>query len=129
MPGWKRARPRNRIIDYTIARKKEIKKMNGQYEVLSPWAEVDPITFRGLAAPRLTNLAGKKIGLFASSKPISKRIIDAVEARLKEKFPTTETSVWVGQGPWSVVQVDTDRRESYKDWVKGVDAVIAAVGD
>jgi hypothetical protein len=103
--------------------------MNGQYEVLSPWAEVDPISFRGLAAPRLTNLAGKKIGLFASSKPISKRIIDAVEARLKEKSPTTETSVWVGQGPWSVVQVDTDRRESYKDWVKGVDAVIAAVGD
>jgi hypothetical protein len=103
--------------------------MNGQYEVLSPWAETDPITFRGLTAPRLTGLEGKKIGLFASSKPISKRIIDAVQAKLKEKFPTTETSVWVGQGPWAILQIDTDRRESYKDWVKGVDAVIAAVGD
>ena len=103
--------------------------MNGQYEVLSPWAEIEPITLRGLTAPRLNTLAGKKIGLFASSKPISKRIIEAVEAKLKAKFPTTETSVWVGQGPWAVLQIDTDRRESYKDWVKGVDAVIAAVGD
>ena len=103
--------------------------MNGQYEVLSPWAEIEPITLRGLTAPRLNNLAGKKIGLFASSKPISKRIIDAVEAKLKEKFPTIETSIWIGQGPWAVLQIDTDRRESYIDWVKGVDAVIAAVGD
>jgi hypothetical protein len=102
---------------------------NCQFEVLSPWADIDPITFRGLTAPRLSDLEGKKIGLFASSKPISKRIIDAVEAKLKEKFPTTQTNVWVGQGPWAVLQIDTDRRESYKDWVKGVDAVIAAVGD
>jgi hypothetical protein len=103
--------------------------MNGQYEVLNPWAEVDPISFRGLTAPRLTDLAGKKIGLFASSKPISKRIMTAVETKLKAQNPTAETSWYIGEGSWAVTQIETDRREQYKDWVKGVDAVIAAVGD
>jgi hypothetical protein len=103
--------------------------MNAQYEVLSPWAEVDPIQFRGLTAPRLTDLTAKKIGLFASSKPISKRILTAVEAKLKAGFPSVETSWFIGEGSWAVLQIETERREQYKDWVKGVDAVIAAVGD
>jgi hypothetical protein len=79
--------------------------MDGQYAVLSPWAEVDPMQLRGLTAPRLTDLAGKKIGLFASSKPISKRIMTAVEAKLKERFPTTETSWYIGEGSWAVLQI------------------------
>ncbi len=103
--------------------------MSSQYEVLSPWAEVDPVPFRGLTAPRLADLAGKKIGLFASSKPISKRILTAVEAKLKARFPTSETSWYVGEGSWAVMQMETDRREKYKEFVSGVDAVIAAVGD
>ena len=67
-------------------KKRRLKRMNGQYEVLSPWAEVDPITFRGLTAPRLNDLAGKKIGLFASSKPISKRIIDCGRSQVERKI-------------------------------------------
>ena len=103
--------------------------MENMYEVLSPWAEVDPITLRGLTAPRLTDLAGKKIGLFASSKPISKRIMTAFEKKLKERFPTSETSWYVGEGSWAVLQIETQHRERYKEWVNGVDAVVAAVGD
>ena len=103
--------------------------MNGQYEVFSPWAEADAILFRGLTAPRLTDLAGKKIGLFASSKPISRRVMSAVEVKLKERFPTAETSWYVGEGSWAVIQTETQNKEKYKEWVNGVDAVIAAVGD
>ncbi len=103
--------------------------MNGQFEVLSPWAEVDPIQLKGLTAPRLTDLAGKKIGLFASSKPISKRIMTAFEGQFKKRFPNTQTSMWVGEGPWAFIQMDTDRRDAYREWVNGVDAVVAAVGD
>jgi len=103
--------------------------MNDQYEVLSPWAEVDPISLRGLTAPRLTGLEGKKIGLFASSKPISKRIMTAFEAQLKKRFPNIETSFYVGEGSWAVIQLETQNREKYKEWVNGVDAVVAAVGD
>jgi hypothetical protein len=103
--------------------------MSGQYEVFSPWAEADLVPFRGLTAPRLTDLAGKKIGLFASSKPVSKRIMTAVEAKLKERFPMVETSWYVGEGSWAVLQIETKNKERYKEWVNGVDAVIAAVGD
>jgi hypothetical protein len=103
--------------------------MSDQYEVLSPWAEIDPIQFRGLTAPRLTSLAGKKIGLFASSKPISQRIMTSFEGQLKKKYPGIETSTWTGEGSWAVLQIDTPRKEQYKEWVKGVDAVVAAVGD
>jgi hypothetical protein len=103
--------------------------MNGQYEVLSPCAEADPVPFRGLTAPRLTDLASKKIGLFASSKPVSKRIMTAVEVKLKERFPTVETSWYIGEGSWAVLQIETKHKEKYKQWVKGVDTVIAAVGD
>jgi hypothetical protein len=103
--------------------------MNGIYEVLNPWAEVDPVPSRGLTAPRLPDLAGKKIGLFASSKPISKRIMTAFEGQFKKRFPTAETSWYVGEGSWAVVQIDTSNRERYQKWVNGVDAVVAAVGD
>ncbi len=100
-----------------------------QYEVLSPWSEADPIPFRGLTAPRLTDLAGKKIGLFASSKPISKRIMTAFETNFKERFPASQTSWYVGEDSWAIVQIETRNKERYKEWVNGVDAVVAAVGD
>ena len=35
------------------------KKHDIQFEVLSPWADTDPIPFRGIS-PRLDGLAGKK---------------------------------------------------------------------
>jgi len=38
-----------------------------QFEVLSPWADVDPIPLRGIS-PRLSSLAGKKIGIFVNPK-------------------------------------------------------------
>jgi hypothetical protein len=53
----------------------------------------------------------------------------AVEAKLKERFPTSETSWYVGEGSWAVLQIETQNRERYKEWVNGVDAVVAAVGD
>ncbi len=103
--------------------------MNIQYEVLGPWAETDPISQRGLTAPRLAELAGKKIGLFASSKPISKRVMIAVEENLKKRVPAVTTSWYVGEGSWAVLQTETQNSEKYKEWLNGVDAVIAAVGD
>jgi hypothetical protein len=112
-----------------VTEKGDRREMNSQYEVLSPWAEADPISYRGLTAIRLTDLAGKKIGLFASSKPISKRIMIAFEKKLKDRFPTCETRWYIGEGSWAVLQTETQNREKYKAWVNGVDAVVAAVGD
>ena len=68
--------------------------MNNQYEVLSPWAEIDPIPLRGIS-PRLIDLTGKKIGLFCNYKRAARPILTVVEQKLKEKFPTSETSWFV----------------------------------
>ena len=59
------------------------------YEVMSPWAEADPIPLKGIT-PRVKGLSGKKIGLFRNSKRVARPTLAVVEARLKEKFPDCE---------------------------------------
>lgn len=98
-----------------------------QFKVLSPWAEVDPIAPRGIS-PRLNTPAGKKIGLFANFKRASRPIVEEVGKRLKEMYPDCETSLFDSRGA-NVVETETKNREQFIAWVKGVDAVILAVGD
>lgn len=112
--------------------------MNPQYEVLSPWAEVDPILLKGLA-PRLNDLNGKKIGLFSEIyKRASTPILKVVEKRLKEKYPTTEFKWFEDayglvianmEGTHSNYFVSQELKNSFEAWVKEVDAVVGAVGD
>jgi len=100
---------------------------NSYYEVLSPWADAAPITLRGISS-RLTNLTGKKIGLFGNPKQASKPILTMVENKLKEMFPTSEFSWYVAQ-KFNTPEIETEGKERFEEWIKGVDAVIAAVGD
>jgi hypothetical protein len=102
--------------------------MNPTYEVLSPWADIDPLTLKGIS-PRLSNLEGKKIGLFALSKPASRPIVEAVGEKLKKKFPDLETVLYDSFVPWTIMQVETENKDKFEDWLKGIDAVVAAVGD
>jgi len=102
-------------------------KSNGQYEVLSPWAEADPIPLKGLA-PRVTDLAGKKIGLLCNNKRAGRPILTVVEEQLKKRFPTSEIS-WFTSRSFSVSEFERDRRDSFEEWINGVDAVVAAVAD
>ena len=98
-----------------------------QWEVLSPWAEVDPIPVRGIS-PRVDTLAGKKIGLFANFKRAARPIQAYVEKRLKERFPDCETSLFDSTLP-NVTETETENRDQFTTWAKETDAVIAAVGD
>ncbi len=95
-----------------------------QYQVLNPWAEVDPKPPRGIR-PRLDTLAGKKIGMFANTKRAAKPILAEFEKNLKKRFPDAQTSLF------QIKQriVHEKERSIFLDWVKGVDAVVAAVGD
>jgi hypothetical protein len=102
-------------------------KTNYNYEVLSPWAEADPVMLHGLS-PRLDKLDGKKIGLLQNSKRAAPRILDVTERLLKEKFPKAQLSKFVTRS-FSVSSLEPGRRQEFEDWLKGVDAVIAAVGD
>jgi hypothetical protein len=112
--------------------------MDGQYEVMTPWAEVDPVPLKGIAA-RLNDLNNKTIGLFPLTyKKASTTILAVVEKRLKEKYPTTQFK-WFEQ-PYNLVIADMEKasdnffisaemKVAFEDWVKGVDAVVGAVGD
>jgi hypothetical protein len=100
--------------------------MSGRYDCLSPWAEVDPISPRGIS-PRLPDLAGRRIGLFHNNKVAAAPILDAVEAELAGRFDGVSFARF-GRGENLSVEETTDRRR-YEDWVKEVDAVVLAVGD
>jgi hypothetical protein len=100
---------------------------SGIYEVLSPWAEADPKPLRGLT-PRLASLAGKKIGLLCNNKRAGKPIQTVVERKLKEKFPDIQISWFQGRS-FSVSELEPQRKGEFEDWIKGVDAVVAAVAD
>jgi hypothetical protein len=102
-------------------------KIGAAYEVLSPWAEADPIPLKGLAA-RLDKLDGKKIGLLCNNKRASPLILDVTEKLLKQKFPTVMISRFLAR-TFSVSSLEKDREGEFNDWIKGVDAVVAAVGD
>jgi hypothetical protein len=106
-------------------RKKEIAEMNSQYEVLSPWAEADPIPLKGLTAPRVTDLASKKIGLLINDKRAAPPVRAVVERKLKERFPTLKTSWYDAKGPVLQGKVVPE----YEAWLKTVDAVVLFVGD
>ena len=105
-----------------------VENKNGAFEVLNPWAEVDPVPLKGIT-PRLKDLAGKKIGLFVLSKPAARPILAAVEAKLKQRYPTCEIS-WYGSNlPWTKMQIESENKARFEEWVHGVDAVVGAVGD
>jgi hypothetical protein len=98
-----------------------------QYEVLSPWAEVDPIPLRGISQ-RIDSLAGKKIGLFANYKRAALPIAESIEKKLNTMFPDSETSIFHSR-QWNVIETETENQERFEAWAKGVDAVILVVGD
>jgi hypothetical protein len=99
-----------------------------QYQVLSPWAEADPIPLRGLSASRLDNLTGKKIGLFVNYKRAARPIAESVERRLKAMYPDAQISYFVST-EWNVSVVETKNKDKFEAWAKGVNAVILSVGD
>ena len=99
-----------------------------QYQVLSPWAEADPIPLKGLSASRLDTLAGKKIGLFVNYKRAARPIAESVERRLKAMYPDARISYFVST-EWNVSVVETKNKDKFEAWAKGVDAVILSVGD
>ncbi len=98
-----------------------------QFQVLNPWAEVDPIPPRGIS-PRPNSLAGKKIGLFTNFKRASRPIAASVEKRLKSMYPDCQTSFFDSRGA-NVVETETKNRDKFAAWAKSVDTVILAVGD
>ncbi|MBN1189832.1 MAG: hypothetical protein JXA46_08775 [Dehalococcoidales bacterium] len=99
---------------------------NNIYEVLSPWAEADPVPARGLAG-RVKELEGKTIGFFRNSKRAARPIFDNLEQKLKRRIPSISFSEFVFLPNDDVLA--TDEIPRFEEWLKGVDAVVLAYGD
>ena len=110
-----------------------MEKQECQYEVLTPWAEVDPVPLHGIS-PRLTDLKGKNIGLYSSSKQASDGVITAVEEQLRERLPDTKFT-WYKAGnyyhgqPFYREPQHQEWKKRFEEWLRGVDGVILAQGD
>jgi len=109
-----------------------MKAGNCEYEVLNPWADVDPRSLSGLS-PRVTDVAEKTIGLLFNYKLAARPILSVVEEKLKRRYPKIKTKWYMTRGA-AVLRETLDPEQDAKDlvlqdWAKGVDAVIAAVGD
>lgn len=98
-----------------------------QFEVLSPWADADPIPLRGIS-PRLSSLAGKKIGLFVNPKRAAMPMAQAIDRRLKAMYPDVQTTIYHSVGA-NVNEIETKNKEEFTTWAKGLDAAIAVVAD
>jgi hypothetical protein len=108
-------------------KKVALKPADHQYQVLSPWAEADPLPLKGIN-PRIDTLAGKKIGLFANYKRAADPIIQALLTKLKTTYPDARFSLYKS-AEWNVTEAETRNRDKFKKWVDGVDAAVLAVGD
>jgi hypothetical protein len=98
-----------------------------QFEVLSPWADVDPIPLRGIS-PRLSSLAGKKIGIFVNPKRAAMPIAESIIARLGSMYPDAQTIIYHSVGA-NVNEIETNNKDKFTAWAKSLDAAIAVVGD
>ena len=97
------------------------------YEVLSPWADVDPVPLRGIN-PRPRDLAGKKIGLFLNQKRAAHLSLSAFERELLQRIPSATTSLYDCTGH-NIPEMLTEGKARFEAWVRSVDAVVLAVAD
>jgi len=105
----------------------ESPQLGASHEVLSPWAEADPIPLRGIS-PRLPDLAGKTIGLFSNGKRAAQLTLAAVARGLLEKYPSARTA-WYTSTVLNSPEALTPGKAKFDAWVGGVDAVVLSVAD
>ena len=98
-----------------------------KYKALSPWGEADPKPLKGISE-RIDSLAGKKIGLFANYKRAAIPIAMSLKDQLDSAYPDSQVSIYHSD-QWNVTEIETEKKETFKKWVKSKDAVILMVGD
>ena len=97
------------------------------FEVLSPWAEADPIQWRGISK-RVSDLSGKKIGLLVNSKRTAEPTLKAVEARLRKRYPDSSFSYFFNLKA-NEIAIATNKKADFEKWLDELDTVINSYGD
>ena len=91
-----------------------------ELELLNPRGEIEPPPIF-TPAPRVTDLAGKKIGLYWNGKQGVDNFYTILEELLKEKFPTATTTLL--RGAFEI------RDEDANAWLPEIDTFVYGVGD
>lgn len=99
-----------------------------QYTVYSPWAYVSGGDERGLC-PRVSDLNGKTVGLFAHFKEHSLYMLKELESFLKKSLPNTKFSHYQYVRDTTELINDPEHDAEVKAWLDTVDTIICAYGD
>ena len=91
-----------------------------ELELLNPRGEIEPPPIF-TPAPRVTDLAGKKIGLYWNSKQGVDNFYTVLEELLKNRYPTATTTLLRG----AFVIKDEDAEA----WAPEIDTFVYGVGD
>ena len=100
--------------------------MSTDYEVMSPWADIDPVPLMGLST-RLDGLEGKTVGFFMNSKIAAEPMADIIKEKLEEKYTSIKFSSFV-RIP-NISMEETPEKGKYNEWLKDLDAVVFMHGD
>jgi len=91
-----------------------------ELEVLNPRGEIEPAKTYALA-PRISDLDGKRVGLYWNGKPGIDNFFTVVEENLKKRFPNVTTTLF--RGAMEITDKDIQA------WAPQIDTFIYAVGD
>jgi hypothetical protein len=91
-----------------------------ELELLNPRGVIEPKpTFA--PSPRVTDLAGKRVGLYWNSKQGMDNFYTVFEELLKKKYPTATTTLL--KGAFEIRDEDADA------WLPEIDTFVYGVGD
>jgi hypothetical protein len=91
-----------------------------ELELLNPRGEIEPAKTFALA-PRVSDLAGKRIGFYWNGKPGIDNFFSVLEENLKKMFPDVTTTLF--RGPMEITDKDI------QGWASQIDTFVYAVGD
>ena len=91
-----------------------------ELELINPRGEIEPVKTHPLAA-RVTDLAGKRVGLYWNGKPGIDNFFAVLEELLKKRFPSITTTLL--RGAMEITDKDAAA------WAPQIDTFVYAVGD
>ena len=92
--------------------------------VLIPRGEIEDISYVP-PSPRLSSLAGKKIGILNSGKPGGEMLLPYIEEALKKRVPSIKLRTW--KVPYG--QPQQEKMPALRELASYSDGVIALIGD
>ena len=91
-----------------------------ELELLNPRGEIELAKTYALA-PRVSDLAGKRVGFYWNGKPGIDNFFAVLEENLKKRFPDVTTTLF--RGPMEITDKDI------QGWASQIDTFVYAVGD